>query len=142
MEQHTTKNFDVIGLCSKMQTLSWAQENSLLDGICYDIDFSQDFQSMYVEGLLITDVPVARLIKAIDDLTSKTANPSAGYFPQKDNGRYDEEMSPSEFALLIKKASKQIDQKEKWEKRYHKVKAKDAWYNFARAYEDITGEVI
>lgn len=125
-----------------MQTLSWAQENSLFDGICYDIDFSQNFQSMYVEGQLITDVPVDRLIKAIDYLTSKTVSPFAGYFPQKDNGRYDEEMSPSEFALLIKKASKQIDQKEKWEKRCQKVKAKDAWDNFALAVEMITGEIL
>ena len=142
MEQHTMENFNVIGLCSKMQTLSLEQEDRLCDGICYDIDFFQNFQSMYVEGLLITDVPVANLTEAIDYLTSETASPSAGYFPQKDNGRYDEEMSPSEFALLIEKVSKQIDREEKWEKRRRKVKAKDAWYNFARAYEDITGEVI
>ena len=122
--------------------LSWDQEIGLCDGIPYDIDFLQDFSRMSVHGFLLTNASVANLIKAIDYLAGKTASPSAGYFPQKDNGRYDEEMSPSEFALLIKKVSKQIDQEEKWEKRRRKVKAKDAWYNFARAYEDITGEVI
>ena len=71
MEQHMTENFKVIGRCSKMQTLSLDQAVSLCDGICYDIDFSQNFQSMYVKGLLTTDVPVANLIEAIDYLPGK-----------------------------------------------------------------------
>ena len=131
----------MIGRCSKMQMLSWDQEIGLCDGIPYDIDFLQDFSRMSVHGFLLTNASAADLIKAIDYLAGKTASPSAGYFPQKDNGRYDEEMSPSEFALLIEKVSKQIDREEKWEKRCRKVKAKDANHNFDLICEDLLGDL-
>ena len=116
MEQHTTKNFDVIGLCSKMQTLSLEQEDRLCDGICYDIDFFQNFQSMYVEGLLITDVPVARLIKVIDYLTNKTVSPSAGYFPQKENDRYGDEDSHFDWDWFFEQQKKERKREKNGEK--------------------------
>lgn len=142
MEQRTIENFKVIGRCSKMQALSWDQEVSLCDGIYYDIDFSQTFQSMYVEGLLITDVSVANLTEVIDDLTSKIVSPSAGVFPQKENDQYDEESFRNALELATTKARKEIKQEKKWKKTHEKIKKKDAWHNFVLAYEDITGEVI
>ena len=84
MDLSKAKSFQVIGQCDTMQTITWDEELNLLDGIPYDINFFQDFSNMYVEGLLLTGVLVTNLIEAIDYLVSKTASPSAGYFPQKD----------------------------------------------------------
>lgn len=65
MEQRTIESFKVIGLCNKMQTTSWDQEISLLDGVPYDINFSQDFSQLYLDELRITDIPVSAIIQAI-----------------------------------------------------------------------------
>ena len=71
---------------------------------------------MYVEGLLITDVPVARLIKAIDYLTSKTVSPSAGYFPQKENDRYGDEDSHFDWDWFFEQQKKERKREKNGEK--------------------------
>ena len=93
---------------------------------------------MYVEGLLLTGVLVTNLIEAIDYLVNKTASPSAGYFPQEDNGRYDGESNTIDWDSVFKKARKEIKQ----EKKRDKVHPKVEWNKFALAYENITGETI
>ena len=127
----------MIGRCNKMQTLSLGQEVSLWDGICYDIDFFQDF-SLYLMGQRLTDRTVANLIETIVALLSETASPSAGYFPPKDNDQYDEKSICEVWTLADKEARKAIKQK----KKHRKIKPKDAWDNYARIIEDITGEIL
>lgn len=127
----------MIGRCNKMQTLSLGQEVSLWDGICYDIDFFQDF-SLYSMGQRLTDRTVVNLIELIETLLSETASPSAGYFPQEDNDQYDEKSIRNVWELADKKVRKEIKQK----KKHRKIKPKDAWDNYARIIEDLTGEIL
>ena len=96
---------------------------------------------MYVEGLLLTDVLVTNLIEAIDFLVSKTASPSAGYFPQKDNGRYGDESNPIDWDWIYKKMRKERKQEKKWKKTHGKIKAKDANHNFDRICENLLGDL-
>lgn len=43
MEPKLLKNFQVIGRCAKMQTLSWDEMIKRVNGVPYRIDFYQDF---------------------------------------------------------------------------------------------------
>ena len=130
----------MIGRYNKMQTLSLDQEVSLWDGICYDIDFFQDF-SLYLMGQRLTDRTVVNLIELIETLLSETASPSAGYFPQKDNGQYGDESSPIDWDLIYKTKRKERKQEKKWKKTHGKIKAKDANHNFDLICEDLLGDL-
>ena len=113
-----------------------------MDGIPYDINFFQDFSSMYVEGLLLTGVLVTNLIEAIDYLVSKTASPSAGYFPQKGNDRYVSESSHFDWDYFEEQQKRERKQEKKWKKTHRKIKSKDANYNFDLIYEDLLGDLL
>ena len=47
-----------------MQTVSWEDEIKLCDGIPYDIDFAQDFSTIYLDGQLLADMPFTSIIEA------------------------------------------------------------------------------
>ncbi len=141
MEQKEIANFQVIGRCSKMQTLSLGQEINLMDGIPYNIDFFQDFSKPRLDGWRITTIPAPTLIEAIDIPISKAAILPAGNIPQET----DESSSYNRRQMFwdeIEEHEKEDRRRaKKWRKKHPKPKnQKEADEKFLRVVAEITGD--
>lgn len=77
MSQNLMKKFQVIGQCAKMQTLSLEDELRLLDGVPYDINFSQEASIEISAGATLRDVPVSSIVAAIFSPPEVPALPAA-----------------------------------------------------------------
>lgn len=119
MDQRAMESFKVIGLCNKMQTTSWDQEISLLDGVPYDINFFRDFSQLYLDGLRIVDIPVLAIIQAIDIQPDRISENSAMSDPSGEGHR-----ESQKFCEWFEKYEKDERKREKkWKKRHPKPKS-------------------
>ncbi len=50
-----------------MQTISWEDEINLIDGIPYNIDFYQDFSTIYLNEELLIKMSIASIIEFINN---------------------------------------------------------------------------
>ena len=46
-----------------MQRVSWEEETRLINGTCFDIDFSRDFSTIFLDGIAIENIPVCEIVK-------------------------------------------------------------------------------
>ncbi len=74
MDRRMKKKFQVIGACTKMQTLSLEEEFSLLQGIPYDLDIFSDFSAWQLKGSGIQDVSTSDLCRMLVE-TENTCQP-------------------------------------------------------------------
>lgn len=73
-----------------MQTISWEDEIKLMDGVVYDIDFFQDFSSVWIHEHPIKDFSVSDLIKLIDN--HKNLFTTEHYTPTAEDYRRSQEL--------------------------------------------------
>lgn len=99
-----------------MQTISWEDEFRLMDGIPYDLDFFQDFQSMFgnEEPALIVDAKIAK--KSVDAYVSSEARQyTLELFEQADK-----------YVKQERKREEKWERKQKRDGRSKKEKMRDA----------------
>lgn len=123
----------MIGRCAKTQTISLAECLSLLDGVPYDINFSQNFSVIHVGGRVLADITVLEITMAILNPPSVSVPLPAPYpsFEEQDRSR--------RFWAGVEKQQKEDQKrKEKWRKKHPKPKSKkEAWRNFKHAAEKL-----
>ena len=132
MKQVLMKNFQVIGLCAKTQTISWDQEQRLFDGVLYAFDFSQDFSTVHINGRSLKDLSLNEVIATIFDQSSTPALPPATY-PSFE----EQERSRLFWAGFEKQRKKEEKLGEKWKKKHPKPSAEEAQENFNRILKDL-----
>lgn len=120
MKQSTIANFQVIGRCAKMQTLSWEDELQLLDGVPYNIDFSRGMSIEVPEGTMLRDVPVSSIVGAILNPPEVPALPA----------RRVSVSSTIDWDELDRQEKKKEKRAKKWKQKHPKRSVKEA-------YEDI-----
>lgn len=105
------KNFQVIGRCVKTQTLSLEDEVRLLDGVPYDIDFS--------DGVALTDVSATDIIEAI------LSPPKVPVLSEIVAQSYSE----IDWDAIDKKVKKDRKHEKKWVKEHKKISPQEALKN-------------
>lgn len=124
MEQKENKKYQIIGACVSMQKISLEEEFKLIDGILYDIDFTQDFSEIYWNGNLLSDI-------SIPDIIDTVVHPKETLCYDSYIG--EDRRNIQEFWAYIDKVRKMERRKEeKWKKKRAKNQ-KEALRNFERA---------
>ena len=130
MKQSTMGKFQVIGRCAKMQTLSWEEELSLLDGVPYDIDFSREHLFKIWDGETLRDMPAADIIQAIlgpPEVPALQVSMAQSYsIPDSDWMRRE-----------IKKIMKDERKAQKRWKTREKISPEEAYENFKEVLKDL-----
>ena len=126
----------MIGRCEKMQKLTWDKVIRRCDGVPYDINFDQDFSSLYVVVVErpITEIPVTALIETARLLLDQASDLS------KIDDPYYRQRRPS--MSVIERAEQQrrneLKREKKWRKKYPKPKSpKEAFRNFQKDVDDL-----
>lgn len=106
-----------------MQTISWEDEIKLMDSVVYDIDFFQDFSSVWIHEHPIKDFSVSDLIKLIDN--HKNLFTTENHTPTVENYRKSQEF----WAYVDKCEQKWKREEEKWKKgkKKRRKRAKRFW---------------
>lgn len=100
-------------------------EMQLIDGIPFDIDFSQDFSRVFLNGQVITDIAISEIIASIVG-AADTENIPVPY----DINNYDSGLTKWEFNEMLeehKKESRKAEMKWKKNKKKRKKRCKKLW---------------
>lgn len=119
------KNLQVIGACVEMQKASLEDEMQLIDGIPFDIDFSQDFSKVFLNGQVIADMAISEIIASIVR-SADTENIPVPY----DMNNYDSGLTKWEFNEMLEdheKESRKAELKWKKDKKKRKECHKKLW---------------
>lgn len=115
----------MIGACAEMQKISLDEEMALMDGIPFDIDFSQDFSKVFLNGQPIIDMAISVIISSITSVAD-TEKISVPY--NMDN--YDSVLTKWEFDQMLEeheKENRKAERKWKKDKKKRKKRCKKLW---------------
>lgn len=97
----------------------------LIDGIPFDIDFSQDFSKVFLNGHAITNMAISEIVASIASVAD-TENIPAPYVMNN----YDSGLTKWEFNEILEKhemESRKAERKWKKDKKKRKKRCKELW---------------
>ena len=113
------KNLQVIGACVEMQKISLEEEMQLIDGIPFDIDFSQDFSKVCLNGHTITNMAISEIVAYLASVAD-TENVPVPY----DTNNHDSGITQWKFNEMLEKCEKENRKTtRKWKKDKKKEKS-------------------
>ncbi len=133
MEEKTISKFQVIGRCTKMQTVSLEEEIKLMDGILYDINFCQDILNVCVNRRSIEEAPASEIIGAILKSFTDVSTADDDIIPTNSY-----QQSQEFWRAIDKQIRKEQKMERKWKKRKgHPKSAREAEENFECIVENL-----
>ena len=119
------KNLQVIGACVEMQKISLEEEMQLIDGIPFDIDFSQDFSKVCLNGHTITNMAISEIVAYLASVAD-TENVPVPY----DTNNHDSGLTQWKFNEMLEKCEKEnrkTTRKWKKDKKKRREHCKELW---------------
>ena len=133
MDQKMKRKFQVIGACTRTQTLSLEEEISLLSGIPYDLDIFQDFSNCQLNGGMTQYISTSALCKLLDGMEN-IDEPNASISQHVSEISYQERQ---QVQKMMKKASKEAWEEYLWEEKHNEISAKKAEKQLKRALRNL-----
>lgn len=93
-----------------MQRVSWEEETRLINGICFDIDFSLDFSSIFLDDIAIKNIPVCEIVKFLI-----LPDRDEAYADNRNVSSSDDYWRREEIFKAADKAAKKEEKMRKWE---------------------------
>lgn len=119
----------MIGRCCGMQTISLEEELKLIAGVPYDIDFLQDFSTIYLNNFPITDISVTDIIEFVGEFQDGFNS----YVPTAKDYPCDQRF----WEKADKYMRKERKREEKWKARKKPKSIEEAEANLDRIVDEI-----